>query len=135
MSQPPESTMRAPSARWASLRTVFWVIGTACGCGKPPLSRATEFLARDGQQARGTCRGVRCVQGAKSSAAPDRPARPSPLVAVALVEAAHAGGGNRLEATGIVQPPDAVEARVPLSVRVRADDRHDTAVRLRVALA
>src|SRR5688500_13325946 len=60
---------------------------------------------------------------------------PSPLVAVALVEAAHAGGGHRLKATGIVEPPDAVEARVPLGVRVRADDRHDTAVRLRVALA
>src|SRR4249919_4247303 len=27
MSQPPKSTILAPNARWASLRTVFWVMG------------------------------------------------------------------------------------------------------------
>src|SRR5687768_16245812 len=38
MSQPPKSTIFAPSARWASLRMVFWVMGPALG-ERPELSQ------------------------------------------------------------------------------------------------
>src|SRR5688572_8239120 len=38
MSQPPKSTIFAPSARWASLRMVFWVMGRALG-ERPELSQ------------------------------------------------------------------------------------------------
>src|SRR5215831_7362653 len=41
MSQPPKSTIFAPSARWVALRTVFWVMA------KRPEKRGARIIAAD----------------------------------------------------------------------------------------
>src|SRR5687768_10102816 len=57
MSQPPKSTIFAPSARWVSFNTVFFVIARPALAGKAgiiPLSRGSSGRREYGQREWGT---------------------------------------------------------------------------------
>src|SRR5690606_25668038 len=56
MSQPPKSTMRAPRARWLSLRTVFLLMAWPALRRKRPLSQVRRAGRRAGARPAPRCR-------------------------------------------------------------------------------